>query len=76
MVNLELREIQLGGKVYPITSFEVWWFLPGKGLFRDMDEAVNQKNGNVVVPTPVAVAKCKCCEKGIDIYEVIPSEVA
>lgn len=74
MVNLELREIHLGGRIYPITSFEVWWFLPGKGLFKDMDDAVHQKNGNVVVPTPVAV--CQVLSEDMRIYEVIPSEVA
>lgn len=69
MVNLGARTIQLGGKEYPITSFEVWWFLPGLGLFKNMDDAVNQKGGSMIIPTPVAVSNH-------GMYEVIPSEVA
>lgn len=78
MVNLGLREIQLGDKTYPITSFEVWWFLPGLGLYRNMDDAVNLKGGNVVIPTPVAVSDRPSYNAGPNVlmYEVVPSEVS
>jgi hypothetical protein len=40
MVDLEKRTINLRGKLYPITRFDVWWHVEGLGLFEDLESAM------------------------------------
>ena len=63
MICLEKNRIVHGTRDYPIERIECWWFVDGKGLYPNLNEAL-AVNGTVT-PAPVAIA-------ANGIYEPLP----
>lgn len=60
--------IKIGDKKEPISRYEVWWAVPGVGLFPDLEEALENAKGKPLITTPVAIG-------GGGLYEVLPPEL-
>lgn len=60
-------KIVLDGVPRPILRYEVWWAVPGKGLFKTLADAM--PHGTTFLPAPVAVGEG-------DLYELLPPELS